>query len=230
MTQPVFVLAVDGPAASGKGTLSRRLAGHFDWAYLDTGCLYRAVARDVLAQNPNKSLDSLDDQAAVKAAHNLDFGTFNSPDLRTAEIGEAASVVAAMPAVRDALTEIQRKFASHPPNGESGAILDGRDIGTVICPDAPVKLFVTADAEVRARRRYQDLLNEATPLTEADVLAELHIRDQRDSSRDHAPLKPAEDAHLLDTTEMSIEAAVNAAILIIEKELRSWQSRQDRRN
>ena len=132
-----------------------------------------------------------------------------------------------MPGVRDVLADVQRRFASHPPDGKKGAILDGRDIGTVICPDAPVKLFVTADAGVRARRRFKDHQRTSSPLTEAQVLANLYIRDDRDASRDQAPLRPAEDAHLLDTTEMSIEAAVAAAILITEKELMVWQTSQD---
>jgi len=226
MNKRAFVLAVDGPAASGKGTLSRHLAEHFDWAYLDTGGLYRAVARDALTNNSG----NLDEASAAQAAHNLDFGTLQDPALRTADIGEAASVVAAMPKVREALIGTQRKFAYNPPEDKTGAILDGRDIGTVICPDAPVKLFVTASPEVRARRRHKDHLASASALTEAEVLAELHIRDQRDASRDQSPLKPAQEAHLLDTTEMSIEAAVTAAILIIEKEMETWQSRQYHKN
>jgi len=202
------IIAIDGPAASGKGTLARRLAAHFGLAYLDTGSLYRAVAHGVLAAGENPASE----KDAVAAARRL--GTAEIPDeaLRTPAVSKAASQVAAIPAVRAAILAFQRDFAASPP----GAVLDGRDIGTVVCPDADVKLFVTASPETRARRRYLEVAASGGAPSEAEVLADLIARDRRDSERTVAPLKQAEDAHLLDTTDLGIEAAFAAAIEIIE--------------
>lgn len=203
-----MMIAVDGPAASGKGTLARRLAAHYGFRYLDTGSLYRAVARDVLASG-----GSLDEpEAAAAAASRIDADTLNDPGLRSRGAGEAASVVAQHSPVREALLAFQRRFASGPP----GAVLDGRDIGTVVCPDADVKIYVVAAVEERAKRRWQELSAGGTECTYDAILAELVKRDARDRQRDNAPLKPAENAHLLDTTNLDIEAAFKAAVELID--------------
>ena len=191
-----FTVAIDGPAAAGKGTISRAVAAHFGFAHLDTGLLYRAVGA--------KGGDPLD------AARSLTQADLARDDLRTLEAGQAASRVAVIPEVRAALVDFQRSFARR----EGGAVLDGRDIGTVICPEAEVKLFVTASAEVRAHRRWLEVGGD-----EAKVLAEVIERDRRDAERATAPLKPAVDAVLLDTTELSIDAAVHKAIDAIEKRI-----------
>lgn len=203
-----LLIAVDGPAASGKGTLSRRLATHYGLRHLDTGLSYRAVALALLdAGLP------LDDEAhAIEAAQALDFGRLDRDRLSTHEVGEAASKVAVMPAVRRILVDKQRSFGSTPP----GAVLDGRDIGTVVAPDAPVKLYVTASADVRAGRRHREIIRLGGQADYADILADIERRDARDSSRADSPLKPAADAHLLDTSELSIEAAFLAAVALID--------------
>ena len=206
-----MVIAIDGPAASGKGTLSRRLSAHYGWPCLDTGLLYRAVARAMMDQGI--TLDDVD--AAARIARGLDPATFDEKKLRGAEMGEAASVISALPAVREALIGLQRDFAGRRP----GAILDGRDIGTVICPDAEVKIFVTATSEERARRRWLELLRSGDPISFEDVLADIHRRDARDSGRSTAPLRMAEDARLLDTTKLDIEAAFGVAVGIVEERL-----------
>jgi cytidylate kinase len=199
-----MIIAIDGPAASGKGTIARRLAAHFNLAHLDTGLLYRATAR-VLLDNGS----SLEDAGkAEAAARGLALRDFDETRLRGADMGEAASVVAAIPQVRAALMEWQRRFASRP----EGAVLDGRDIGTVICPDAQVKLFVTASPETRAQRRALELRGRGENVDFADVLADIRRRDERDSGRSAAPLVAAPDAVMLDTTAMDVEAAVRAAI------------------
>ncbi|MCP8940571.1 (d)CMP kinase [Alsobacter sp. SYSU M60028] len=203
-----MIIAIDGPAASGKGTLAKRLAAHYGLPHLDTGLLYRAVAR-VLMDFDHK-LD--DDAAAVRAAQALEPSRLDDPRLRGREMGEAASVVAAIPAVRAALTEWQRGFARRAP----GAVLDGRDIGTVICPDAQVKIFVTATAEERARRRFRELAGRGETVTYETVLDDIRRRDARDSGRSAAPLAAAADARLLDTTSLDIEQAVRAAIGFVE--------------
>ncbi len=202
-----MIVAIDGPAASGKGTLARRIAKHFGLTYLDTGSLYRTVACAMLADG----LDPHDAEAAHHTAETLDLKRFEDAQLRTIAVGEAASVVAAMPKVRQALLELQRTVASTPP----GAVLDGRDIGTVVCPDADVKLFVTASPEERARRRHLELQAGGDVQTYDLVLEQLRIRDRRDAERSEAPLKPAEDAVLLDTSELDIEAAFQAAVEIV---------------
>lgn len=210
-----IVIAVDGPAASGKGTLARKLAAHYGFAYLDTGSLYRAVGHTVTSAGH----DPADEMAALAAARNLDLSKIDERAIRTAEAGAAASIVAAMPPVRAAILDLQRNFAHNPPNGLRGAVLDGRDIGTVVCPDAKAKLFVTARPEIRARRRWLELNNSGSGITEAQVLEDIRERDRRDAERAASPMKPADDAHLLDTSDLSIEAAFGAAVAIIDKAL-----------
>ncbi len=204
-----MIIAIDGPAASGKGTLAQRIAGHFGYVWLDTGLLYRAVARDALAAGA----DLEDAVASARAATALDATTLGDPTLRTTAIGEAASVVAKHPGVRAALLDFQREFAQTPP----GAVLDGRDIGTVICPDADVKIFVTADVEVRARRRFEEYVRRGEKVSYEEVLEIIRQRDARDAGRSAAPLQQAPDAVLLDTTDMDVEAAFTAALDIISR-------------
>jgi cytidylate kinase len=199
-----MIIAIDGPAASGKGTLAKRIAAHFGLAYLDTGLLYRAVARDV-----RKAGGALDDPAAAAAAAaSLDPASLDDPGLRDPGQGEAASVVARFPQVRAAVLEYQRAFARRP----EGAVLDGRDIGTVVCPDADVKLYVTASPEVRAERRYRERLERGEPATLQAVLEDTRRRDARDGGREASPMRPAEDAFLLDTSNLDIEAAFDTAV------------------
>lgn len=207
-----MIVAVDGPAAAGKGTLARRLAAHFGMAYLDTGSLYRAVALTLLRQG--HALEDAD--AAANAASGLDMAVLDPADLRQPGAGEAASVVAAQPAVRAAILRFQRDFAARP----GGAVLDGRDIGTVVCPDADVKLFVTASLDERARRRHQELLAKGERVSLEEILETLRRRDERDTGRVVAPLRAAPDAHLLDTTDLDIEAAFQAAVAIVERRKR----------
>lgn len=202
-----MIIAVDGPSASGKGTIAKRIAEHYGFHYLDTGLLYRAVARDVLAQGADLS----DETAAVNAARALDAESLSDPSLRNRSMGEAASRVAALPQVRAALLEFQREFARHLP----GVVMDGRDIGTVICPDADVKLYVTATAEERARRRYLELRKRGESVTQDGIYSDILKRDRRDEGRSSAPLRKADDAYLLDTTNLDIEAAFNAAVELI---------------
>ena len=206
-----LVIAVDGPAAAGKGTLCRRLAADFGFAYLDTGGLYRAAALRLLRDG-----QALDDAVAMVAqAGALSLADLDNPALRQEMVGAAASVISAHPALRTALLEYQRSFAAHPPHGAAGAVLDGRDIGTVVCPNAVVKLFVTASPEARAKRRHTELVSGGEDVSLAAVRADLARRDARDSERSASPLAPATDAHLLDTTKMDIEAAVQAARRIV---------------
>jgi CMP/dCMP kinase len=196
-----FTVAIDGPAAAGKGTVSRAVAEHFGFAHLDTGLLYRAVGAKVL-----------EGMTAEEAALTLVAGDLENDQLRTNAVAEAASRAAAIPEVRAALVDFQRSFAMRA----GGAVLDGRDIGTVICPDAQVKLFVTATPEVRAERRFAELTAKGFDVTLADVLAEVEARDLRDSTRAEAPLKPAEDAVEMDTSTMDISTAVARAIELIK--------------
>jgi CMP/dCMP kinase len=203
-----MIIAIDGPAASGKGTLGKRLAGHYGLRHLDTGLIYRAVAKAVLDAG-----HSPDDRArAMAAAEALDPRHFDEAALKRQAVGEAASLVSAIPEVRKLVLAFQREFGRAPP----GAVLDGRDIGTVIFPDADVKIFVTATPEVRARRRAAELEQAGERINAADVLADIRRRDERDSKRAIAPLKAAPDAHLLDTTHLDIDAAFRAAIDIVE--------------
>ena len=211
-----FVIAIDGPAAAGKGTLARKLSSHYGFAYLDTGSLYRAVGQAVRDQG----LDPSNADAALKAAQTLDVSKIDERAIRTREAGEAASVVAVMQPVRDAILQFQRDFASNPPGGLAGAVLDGRDIGTVVCPQADVKIYVTASPEIRAHRRWLELKTSGSDVSEAQVLEDTRERDRRDSGRATSPMRPAEDAHLLDTTNLSIEAAFGEAVRIIDKSMR----------
>ncbi len=204
-----MIVAIDGPAASGKGTLARKLAHHFGLPHLDTGLLYRATARALL--DAGERLDDV--EAAVAAARGLALTEFDAGRLRGREMGEAASVVAAIPAVRDALAAAQRSFALRP----EGAVLDGRDIGTVICPEADVKIFVTASPGTRAQRRALELAGRGEPADYAAILEDIRIRDDRDRSRAVAPLRAAADAHELDTTAMDADAAFRAALVFVSQ-------------
>jgi cytidylate kinase len=203
-----MIIALDGPAASGKGTLGKRLADRFGLRHLDTGLLYRAVAKAL-----RESGSAPDDRAAaVAAARLLNVAGLDETELKARGLAEVASIVSAIPEVRTALAELQRSFASAPP----GAVLDGRDIGTVICPDADVKIFVDAAPEVRARRRTAELTAKGEAADEAAILADILRRDERDRGRAVAPLVAAADAHLLDTTHLDIDAAFRAAVSIVE--------------
>jgi len=206
-----MIIAIDGPAASGKGTLARRIADHFGLHHLDTGLIYRAVARDVRAFDG--ALDSPED--AERAAANLDPETLDDPTLRHPGIGSAASIVAQIPSVRAVLREFQIRFANQPP----GAVLDGRDIGTVVCPHADVKIFVIADTAVRAERRYLELRSRGEAVTREEIFRTIAERDKRDSDRPDSPMKPAEDAVLLDTTKLSIDHAFDAAVELIKRKI-----------
>ncbi len=206
-----FTVALDGPAAAGKGTIGRAVAKSFGFAHLDTGLLYRAVGVKVMG----RARGVIDPVLAAVVAEKLTEKDLDRPDLRTALASRAASRVAAVPEVRAALLDFQRKFARR----EGGAVLDGRDIGTVICPAADVKLFVTADEATRARRRHVELVKSGADTTLDRVLNDLRTRDARDSVRDTAPMIRAADALLLDTTELSIEAAVAEATALIQKKI-----------
>ena len=206
-----MIIAIDGPAASGKGTLGRRIAEHYGFAHLDTGLLYRAVARDVIARGG--ALD--DEQVAIDCARNLDSASLSDPVLRQSDIGEAASIVARIEGVRTALLELQRAFSRRKP----GAVLDGRDIGTVVCPDADVKIYVTALPEVRATRRHLERKALGVDISFQDVLEAIRQRDARDASRASAPMRAASDAILLDTTNLDIEAAFDAAVGLIKRKI-----------
>jgi len=204
-----MIIAIDGPAASGKGTLGRRLADHFGFSHLDTGLLYRAVARTLL----DRDIPLTDEAAATRIARTLDAAPLEDDlRLRGAEMGEAASVVSAFQPVRDALLAFQRAFAIRPP----GAVLDGRDIGTVVCPDADVKLFITAAPEERARRRHREIGKRGEETAYETILADIRRRDERDTTRSTAPLRPAADALTLDTTHLDASAAFQAALRLIE--------------
>jgi cytidylate kinase len=203
-----MIIAIDGPAASGKGTLGKRLAHHYRYRHLDTGVIYRAVAWSLM----QAGADPGDELLAVAAALQLDPEKFGNPILKTQKVGEAASVVAAIPKVRQVLVNFQRQFAADPP----GAVLDGRDIGTVVCPHAEVKIFVVADPQVRARRRTLEARARGEEADEAAVLADILKRDERDRNRPVSPLRPAPDAHTLDNSDLDIEAGVRAAIAIVE--------------
>ncbi len=204
-----LIIAIDGPAASGKGTLARRLAAHYGLRHLDTGLTYRAVAAELLSRG--QPVD--DEAAALDAAKSIDLGSLDRDMLSRHEIGEAASRVAVLPALRRAVVKIQRAFAEEPP----GAVLDGRDIGTVVCPDAAVKLYVSASPEERARRRTEEIRSRGGNADYEAVLDDLRRRDERDLNRAESPLRVAEDATVLDTTDIGIEAAFRAAREIVDR-------------
>jgi cytidylate kinase len=206
-----MIIAIDGPAAAGKGTLSRLIAGQYGFHHLDTGLTYRATAKALL----DAGLPLDDEAAAARMAAELDLANLDRTVLSRHDVGEAASKIAVMPAVRRALVEAQRTFSRKMP----GTVLDGRDIGTVVCPDAPLKFYVTASPEVRARRRYDEVVANGVTADYAAIFEDVKRRDERDMGRADSPLKPAEDALLLDTSEMSIEAAFQAAKTIIDAEL-----------
>lgn len=209
------VIAVDGTAASGKGTLARRLAQHFGFAHLDSGVLYRLTALGVLdaGGDPASEID------ALAAARAIDHTRAQELRLRSDAVGAAASKVAAIASVRDTLLNYQRQFIAHPPGGAAGAVVDGRDIGTVICPEADAKLFVDADPKVRAHRRWLELAGLGIQRSEDDVREELVSRDAADRARAVAPLRQADDAALLDTTDLGIDAAFATALVLVEPRL-----------
>ncbi|SDA88734.1 (d)CMP kinase [Sinorhizobium sp. NFACC03] len=206
-----FIIAIDGPAAAGKGTLSRRIAEEYGFHHLDTGLTYRATAKALL----DSGLPLDDEAVAEKMAREVELAGLDRSVLSAHAIGEAASKIAVMPAVRRALVEAQRAFSLREP----GTVLDGRDIGTVVCPGAPVKLYVTASPEVRAKRRYDEIIGNGQPADYAAIFEDVKKRDERDMGRADSPLRPAEDAHLLDTSEMSIEAAFQGAKSLIDAAL-----------
>jgi len=206
-----MIIAVDGPAASGKGTISRKIAELYGYAYLDTGLLYRAVARDVTNRNGRLS----DETDALRAAEALDFASLDDENLRLTGVGEAASIVARHTAVRATLLDLQHKVSKQQP----GAVLDGRDIGTVVCPHANAKLYVTADADVRAERRFLELSRRGEAVTREDVLEMIVQRDARDTERADSPMRPASDAMLLDTTKLDISQSFDAAVELIQRKI-----------
>jgi cytidylate kinase len=203
-----MIIAVDGPMASGKGTISRALSARFNIPYLDTGSLYRATGLALI----NAGIDVGDEDACARLARTLDVGAINEQNIRTADVGAMASRIAVLPKVRDALFDVQRAFATQP----GGAVLDGRDIGTVICPDADVKIYVIADAETRAQRRWQELLSAGHAITLDEMRSQTRERDLRDAARADAPMRAADDATLLDTSSLSIGAAIEEAVRLVE--------------
>ena len=206
-----MIIAIDGPAGAGKGTLAKALAERFDYAYLDTGALYRATALSVLESGGNPE----DEVKAAEAARTLDLTILTSEKLRTGEVGAKASVVAKIPAVRAALLDFQRDFATKPPQGKAGAVLDGRDVGTVVVPEAPVKLFITASDEVRAQRRTEELRQKGESSIYTRVLADLRERDARDAGRADAPMRKADDAVEIDTSDLTVDQVLQAALSVI---------------
>lgn len=208
MSKKKPVIAIDGPAASGKGTLSRRLANHLDARFLDTGRLYRAVGVRLVYNDQ----DPEDKEAAIAAAKKVRANDLTNPNLRQERVGRAASIVSSYPEVRQILLDFQRDFAKH----EDGAVLDGRDIGTVVCPDADLKLFITADMDARAKRRHQELVGQGIEVSYSSVFDDLKERDERDIRRQSAPLKPADDAVIIDTTDMTAEEVYAKALLLLK--------------
>lgn len=206
-----IVIAVDGTAASGKGTLAKKLAAHFGFAHLDSGALYRLTALAVLAARG----DPRNEADALKGAQSMDLSLAGDLSIRTDVVGQAASHVAAIPAVRQALLDFQQSFLTHPPGGSPGAVMDGRDIGTVICPEATAKLYIDARPELRAHRRWLELKSMGIERDEKGLLAELNARDAADKSRPISPLKLAHDAALLDTSDLGIDAAFAAALALV---------------
>lgn len=210
-----IVIAVDGTAASGKGTLAKKLAAHFHFAHLDSGALYRLTALAVL----DAKGDPKDPADALKGAQSIDLSLAGDPAIRTDVVGQAASQVAAIGAVRQALLDFQRSFLASPPGGSPGAVMDGRDIGTVICPEATAKLYIDARPELRAHRRWLELKGMGIARDEAGLLAELNARDAADKSRPISPLKQAPDAALLDTSDLGIDAAFAAALALVSTKI-----------
>jgi cytidylate kinase len=204
-----MIIAVDGSAASGKGTLAKRLARHFDLAHLDTGSLYRALGLQLLKQGANP--ENIDEIQAISESQHLDLRLCDDPQIRTDEIASIASIIAPITAVRANLLKLQRDFAASPPHGK-GAVLDGRDIGSVVLPDAPIKLFIDADLEVRADRRIKELLRAGQSAMFRDVLEGMRVRDQRDRERDVAPLRAVSDAKIIDTSDMDADQVFAAAL------------------
>jgi cytidylate kinase len=216
-TTSPFVIAIDGPAAAGKGTLARRLADHLGYAYLETGLLYRAVAWKLLSAGASAD----DAAAATAAAASLTADDLQESALRSDDVANPASKVAAIPAVRAQLLRFQRDFAAAPPGGRAGAVLDGRDIGTVVCPDAPLKLFITASLAARAERRLRELRERGHAAIHTDVLKDMQERDTRDRQRAVAPLEPARDAVVIDTTGLSPDQVFEAALKAFDAAQRS---------
>ena len=212
-----IVIAVDGTAASGKGTLAKKLAAHFGFAHLDSGALYRLTALAVIEANGDPEAEA----DALRGAQTLDFNRAGDPKIRTDIVGQAASYVAAIPAVRAALLDFQRSFLAQPPGGSPGAVMDGRDIGTVIAPNATAKLYIDARPEIRARRRWQELKTMGIRREEGDLLRELNARDAADKSRPVSPLVQAPDAGLLDTSDLGIDAAFAAALALVSPRIES---------
>ena len=207
-----MIIAIDGPSGSGKGTLSRRLAEHYNLAFLDTGLLYRAVGNQLL----QAGLRAEDHAQATKAAQQLTLDQLEKEKLRCDKVAVAASKVATIPGVREALLKFQQDFAHSSPENHNGVILDGLDIGTTVCPDADVKFFLTSAVEVRASRRHKELLNLGIESIYSEVLSDMIARDKRDSEREDSPLRPAADAHVLDTSEQSIDEVLLSAIQIVD--------------
>ena len=211
-----IIIAIDGPSASGKGTIARGMADYFEFSYLDTGLLYRAVGRKVFEYDEN-----FNEATAIHIAQNFDISWLDHPLLRNDDSSSLASKVAVIAGVRQALLEFQRHFSVHPAAEKKGSILDGRDIGTIICPNAQVKLFITASADVRAKRRFEELRKHDDSLKYETVLQDIQIRDERDMNRSEAPLKPAQDSLLLDTSNMCIKEAIAEAVRLTENILGS---------
>jgi CMP/dCMP kinase len=212
-----IIIAIDGPAASGKGTLAKRLANFYGFAHLDTGILYRGVGYLVLA----KGKEPRDEAVAADVARNFSLEQFHEADIRTAEVARAASLVAAMPEVRAALLDFQRHFAHSPPAGFTGAVLDGRDIGTIVCPEALIKFYITASPEVRAERRWLELRLSNPGISVEQVLDDLKRRDARDSGRDAAPLRPATGAELIDTSHLTADEVFARAQRLVDNRLKT---------
>jgi cytidylate kinase len=212
MTDGAIVIAIDGPAASGKGTLARLLAAHYGLLYLDSGSLYRATARDLLAAGRT----TIDPVQAAEVASRIDPDSLADPRLRDEAVGQLASSVAAIPAVRAALLDFQRRVAQTPP----GAVIDGRDIGTVVCPDATAKLYVSADPATRARRRFAELAARGSVQSPEEVLRDLERRDRQDASRDAAPMRPADDAVQLDTSDLTIDEMLARALALVDPRIK----------
>lgn len=213
MTRPI--ITIDGPSASGKGTLAKRLAEHLNFYYLDTGAIYRCLALDLLSHNIDPDNAEAASAEALRFAKTFTPGMTDIPEIRTDVVAVATSKASRHPGVRDALLKIQRDLAQNPPIPYVGAVLDGRDTGTVVCPDAPVKLFLTANPQERALRRTKELQSKGIETTYEAVLQDLEARDLRDSSRDVAPLRPAQDAATVDTSALDADAALEEALKIV---------------